>query len=180
MSYTVTRQIQWPEGAHVVEVSQGGIDYTNPDALVKRYSGEFETFTDPREAVETAINICKAWNKDGSKPRARVGMGATGGYTMPFEMSTFKAVRDLAKEIYSKLSKCPSCGAITEDLKEWWSAGEYLAGGEVWPFDDGEKYCSEACAEKASTYECDVCDEFVTYDEIKNHQHENDDVPMED
>jgi len=38
--YTVTRQIQWPDGTPVVEVSEGDINYTNPDALKEKYPGE--------------------------------------------------------------------------------------------------------------------------------------------
>ena len=36
MPYTITRQRQFPEGTPVVEVSSGGLDYTNPDALVAK------------------------------------------------------------------------------------------------------------------------------------------------
>ena len=42
--YTVTRQCQWPDGDNVVEVSVGGIDYCNPDALSPKYAGEFEEY----------------------------------------------------------------------------------------------------------------------------------------
>jgi hypothetical protein len=170
MSFTVTRQIQWPTGEHIVEVSQGGIDFTNPDALVKKYDGEFETFSDPREAVETAIAICRAWNKDGSKPRARVGIGATGGYTMPFDASTFKDVRREAKKIYSKLPKCPTCKAIMdENPVEAWEAGEFYKDGSFLSFQDGELYCSEICSERASLYECEKCGEFFPLNEIHYH-----------
>jgi len=155
--YTVTRQIQWPNGDPMVEVSEGGIDYTNPDALVANYPGEFQEFQDPREAVETAINICRSWRKDGQQD-AKVGVGATGGYTMPFDGSTFKEAVDWAKEVWEKLEKCPTCDRITEDLQEWWSAGEWI-GDEFYAYDNGDKYCSEYCAEKASVWlvECSVC-----------------------
>jgi len=156
--YTITRQIQWPKGDPVVEVSEGGIDYTNPDALVANYPGEFQKFEDPREAVETAINICRAWREDGEKG-ARIGVGATGGMTMPFDGGTFKEARKWANEIWDKLEKCPTCGAVVEDLKEWWNAGEWM-GDDFTPFDHiDEKYCSEYCAEKASIFsvECSLC-----------------------
>ena len=51
MPYTVTRQDQWM-GELMVEISEGGFDYTNPDMLSGRWEGEGETFIDPREAVE--------------------------------------------------------------------------------------------------------------------------------
>jgi len=139
--YTVTRQLQWPEGRSVVEVSAGGPDYTNPDALVARYPGEFETFADPREAVKVAIAICRAWRKDGEK-RASVGVGATGGMTMPFEPCTFKEARAWAERKYAKLPKCARCGAIL--------------GATVYvpiDVDSDFKFCSEYCAEENSIAE---------------------------
>ena len=102
MPWTVTRQLQWPEGTPVVEVSSGGIDYTNPDALSPRYPGEFETYADPVEAVEAAILICRAWRKD-SRKDAKVGYGATGGMTLPFDPSTFQEARQWAKRCQEKL-----------------------------------------------------------------------------
>ena len=57
----VTRQLQWPEGKRVVEVSVGGMDYVNPDALVAKYQGELEEYDDPIEAVEAAIDVCRRW-----------------------------------------------------------------------------------------------------------------------
>ena len=62
MKYTVTRQHQWDTGNYVVEISGGGIDYCNPDALGKSFPGEFEEFEDVREAVDTAIQIAEQWN----------------------------------------------------------------------------------------------------------------------
>jgi len=133
MPFTVTRQLQWPEGTPVVEVSAGGLDYTNPDALVARYQGEFETYDDPREAVEAAIAICKAWRQDGEK-RARIGIGATGGMTMPFETCTFCEARAWAKRRYVALPKCDRCGNIL-------GRDHYHD-----PDDPDIKFCSEACA----------------------------------
>jgi len=97
LPYTITRQVQWPEGRPVVEISSGGIDYTNPDALSQKYAGEFQTYDDPVEAVETAIEICRAWRKDGERT-ARLGIGATGGMTMPFDTCTFKEATEWARQ----------------------------------------------------------------------------------
>jgi hypothetical protein len=93
----VTRQLQWPEGTPVVEISSGGLDFTNPDALSAKYPGEFETYADPVEAVEAAISICRAWRQDGKK-EAKVGHGATGGMTLPFATCTFREARRWAKQ----------------------------------------------------------------------------------
>lgn len=149
--FTVTRQSQWTTGLSIVEVSWGGIDYCNPDALSQKYPGEFKEFDDPREAVEIAIDICKAWRKDGEKC-AKVGVGSTGGMTMPFEPSTFKDVKKWAEGVYKDLKKCPVCGKITEDLKEWYSATEQI-DDDFYPIETDEKYCSELCADKNSIYE---------------------------
>ncbi|MDP2953439.1 MAG: hypothetical protein Q8O76_09010, partial [Chloroflexota bacterium] len=108
MPYTVTRQRQWPDGTPVVEVSAGGLDYTNPDALVAKYPGEFQTYDDPREAVNVAIAICEAWRKDG-EPEAQVGYGATGGMTMPFDACPYEEARAWAQERYEALPKCDRC-----------------------------------------------------------------------
>jgi len=148
--YTVTRQLQWPDGTAIVEISFGGLDYTNPDALAAKYDREFDEFNSPVEAVETAITICKSWRADGTR-KAKVGIGATGGMTMPFDTCTFHEARKWAKETYEKLDKCPTCGTVVEDLKEWYLAGSYYPD-EFIPYDDGYKYCSEICAEKASEF----------------------------
>lgn len=141
--YTVTRQRQWPEGKDVVEVSLGGLDYTNPDALSANYSGEFEEFIDPRTAIDTAIEILRAWRKD-SKKTIRLGVGATYGNTMPFEPITIKDARKWAVEAYEKLEKCEGCGEpLSEDKRGRWYANNW----------DGCEYCSERCATRAAEFE---------------------------
>lgn len=135
MPFTVTRQLQWPEGSPVVEVSVGGLDYTNPDALVERYCGEFETYDDPREAVAAAIDICRTWRQDGER-RARIGIGATGGMVMPFEPCAFREAKAWAEKTYQELPKCDRCG-------------EVLPERYYYNLDDPEmKFCSEFCAER--------------------------------
>jgi hypothetical protein len=133
--YTVTRQIQWPEGRPVVEISRGGIDYTNPDALAAKYSGEFETFADPREAVEVAIDICRKWRKDGIKG-ARIARGATGGMTMPFDPCTFPEAIAWAEKRWHELPKCARCGQIID------------GPGYISYEDPDLRFCREYCAEQ--------------------------------
>lgn len=135
MPYTVTRQRQWPEGTAMVEVSGGGLDYTNPDALGAKYPGEFETYTDPREAVETAIAICRAWRKDDA-PGARVAYGATGGMTMPFDSCSFEEARVWARRAYERLPKCARCG-------------DPLPPHPYRLPDSDERFCREYCAEES-------------------------------
>ena len=149
--YTITRQRQWPEGAPVVEISTGGLDYTNPDALAAKYNGEFEEFDNPMEAVEAAILICRAWRKDG-ETLAGIGYGNTLGMTIPFDTTSEEELRAWGKAQYEALAKCPMCGDIMEGAEEWYEAGTYSPEGEFWPYDDGEKYCSEHCSGKASEF----------------------------
>jgi len=71
---------------------------------------------------------------------------------MPFDTCTFQEAHKWAKERYEKLEKCPSCGEIMEEATEWYQAGTWTSQG-FFPYDDGFKYCSEYCAEKASEFE---------------------------
>jgi hypothetical protein len=148
--WTVTRQHQWPDGNFVVEVSAGGIDYCNPDALGKKYPGEFEEFVSKVAAVEAAITIAKAWQKDNPPcpeladpdKRIQIATGGTGGMTMPFSgeeltEETFAALRKEAAESDEKLPKCGHCGEI---LSEKWHND----------FDGDFVYCSENCASLAA------------------------------
>ena len=139
--HTVTRQLQWPDGDTVVEISQGGIDYTNPDALAEKYPGEFEEFEDPREAVKTAIKIAQQWQKDCPDKTILIDHGATAGMTMPFDgmdlvEENLTELRTWADELVEKLPKCDKCG-------------ETIFGKpiELADFDDW-KFCREYCAEE--------------------------------
>lgn len=122
MKLVVTRQLQWPEGRRVVEVSVGSIDYVNPDALVAKYPGEFEEYDSPVEAVEAAISICRKWREDGSR-EAKIGFGSTGGFTMPFEQCSFAEARKWARNLTSKgVEICEHCQtelAYDPVCKEW-------------------------------------------------------------
>ncbi len=155
MTWTVTRQCQWPDGDNIVEVSDGGIDYTNPDALAAKYSGEFQEFDDPREAAETAIEICKMWRHDRPKDKPKVGCGATWGMTMPFDPSTFKELRTWAKLLWDKLEKC-GCGKPLPEKKKRWQADDW----------SGQEFCSEYCANKEQEYQQQWEAENKEYDDI--------------
>ena len=132
--YTVTRQSQWPGGQKVVEISRGGLDYTNPDALAAKYDGEFEEFNDPRKAVKTAIRIARQWKKDQPKENIRVAVGNTGGYTCPFEPISREKLIKWANSEYESLSKCDRCGKIIE------GPGYSL-------YENDGMFCSTQCAE---------------------------------
>jgi hypothetical protein len=138
--WTVTRQRQWPDGGTVVEISSGGLDYANPDALAGKYPGEFEEFGDPRAAVEAAIGIAEAWKADAPDDDIQVATGATGGYTMPFDgeeltEETKRGLRGWAEGVWGKLPDCGKCG-------------DKITGKPVTLVDYDEEFCSENCAER--------------------------------
>lgn len=147
--WTVTRQLQWPDGETVVEISSGGLDYTNPDALGAKYPGEFETFSDPREAVETAIAIADAWQADCPGEEILIGDGFTWGATMPFDGEelngeTRARLRQWAKETWEGLPRCDRCGDVLP--KETFC---------IYSDPDLGTFCREYCAEEtwAETFE---------------------------
>ena len=133
--WVVTRQRYWPDGTEVVEIAAGGRDYSNPDELCPQYPGEGEDYTDPREAVETAVRILRAWQGHGHK-KARLAIGATLGFTLPFNPCTITDAKHWADKRYAALPKCAQCGG--------------LLGDERYGNHDFGEYdcCSESCAEK--------------------------------
>lgn len=141
MTYFVSRQCYWPEGREVVEIASGGLDYANPDMLSPQFrrEGEGQEYQDPREAVEAALAVRKAWaQSQGKDIRAfRIAHGATGGFTLPFDPCTVKEALHWAETVYQGLPKCAECGEIL--------------GKEKYTHDyacDGESFCREYCAEK--------------------------------
>lgn len=123
--FTVTRQRTWPDGIHQVEITQGNIDYTNPDALGKKYPGEFETFKGMTPAVETAIEIAKKWQQD-SKTKILIAVGNTGGNTVGLDGVTqskanLKALREKARQFDEKLPKCDHCGEVMDMSERWFN-----------------------------------------------------------
>jgi len=136
--YTVTRQHQWPDGGRLVEISAGGFDYTNPDALVATFAnlGEGETFISPVKAVEAAIAVCEAWRADGC-PEAQISHGATGGMTMPFDPCTYEEARAWAEKREALMTRCDHCGELL-------GRDRYIAMGL-----DDFVFCGESCAQCA-------------------------------
>jgi hypothetical protein len=147
MPYFVSRQACYYSHDLTVEVAAGGLDYAGPDMLVSRYPGEGKEFNDPQEAVETAIEICRAWRKDGEK-RAKVACGSTGGMGIEIEPDTFPGARAWAKKVYAALPKCDGCGD--------------LMGKEKFQADDwsGSEFCSERCAEREAEFQAEETEKF--------------------
>jgi len=139
--FTVTRQHRWSDGLKIVEVSQGGVDYANPDALCKKWQGEFDEYTGMTAAVEAAIGIAKAWQET-TTDQIFIGVGFTHGMTMEFDAltlndETFDMLLEKAEKFDADLPRCEHCGDIL--------TGENY-GHE---FSDGYCFCSENCAENA-------------------------------
>lgn len=139
--FTVTRQLRWPDGLHIVEISQGGLDWSGSDCLCRKYAGEQETFVGMVEAVETAIEVAKQWQTDKPNEEIFISCGNTHGMGLSFEEQplteeVFAALRQEAKEFDEKLPKCCQCGAM-------------LGTRRYFSYDlDEEEFCSEYCAEK--------------------------------
>lgn len=110
--YVVTRQSYWPNGDLTVEIAEGGIDYCNPDALVQKYEGEFEEFSDPREAAACALKILELWKKDSPNDKIGIAYGNTCGTTMPFEPVSIDELNKWALQEYKNLPKCNGCGEV--------------------------------------------------------------------
>ena len=142
MPYTVTRQIQWDSGTHIVEISEGTPDYANPDMLVPKFDGEGETFTDPIEALVAAFRIRDAWQAQ-TKETVEIGHGATWGMSMPFSGSNDEALREWAQETYTKLAlnakSCDWCGNTLWDSRAVFGTMNLV----------GEEFCSDNCVQMA-------------------------------
>ncbi len=133
--YFVSRQSYYYSQESVVEVATNGVDSAGPDMLVKRYKGEQWTYEDPKEAVEAAIAICKAWRADG-ECKAQVCINPGGLYGMEGEPTTFEAAREWAEKVYDSLPKCDQCGKLLPD-EEYWT-------DEFGDF----KFCREFCQQQ--------------------------------
>lgn len=155
MKFFVSRQCEYPDGDYVVEIVQGGLDYANPGMLVPKWKelGEGQEFTDPREAVEAAINIRDQWNLLKFYPNVigaiehgvEISFGSTGGFTLPLPRMSDDELKAKADQLYEKLPKCAECGD--------------LLGKETYTHDyadKDEKFCRDYCAEK--NYNNQLCD----------------------
>lgn len=143
MKFFVSRQCEYPDGDNVVEIATGGLDYANPGMLGPRWAslGEGQEFTDPREAVEAAINVRDQWQKllqhNGELPDIDISFGSTGGFTLPLPRMSDDELKEKADKLYEKLPKCDECGE--------------LLGKETYTHDyamNDEKFCRTYCAEK--------------------------------
>ncbi len=140
--FIVTRQKYYYSGEKVVEIAQGGRDYSGSDMLVPKYrrEGEGEEFVGMTDAVEAAIKVAQKWQSE-TEDSVFIAIGNNHGMGMEFEglplsEDTFKELREKAKELDGTLEHCAQCGEIL--------AKERFGNAD---FDEAE-CCSEYCAEK--------------------------------
>ena len=110
-------------------------------------------YDSPVEAAEAALTIAKQWKADEPCDVINVAHGFTGGYTMPFEGDTAEHILAWARETYDNLDKCGHCGEIMPDGATKWASVHWI-GEDAFPNEEYD-YCSEQCAERASTWEDD-------------------------
>lgn len=135
--YYVSRQHYYYSQELVVEIAVGGLDYAGPDMLAGNYKGEGE-YSDPRKAVEAAIQILEQWEQDDPEV-AGIGMGYSHGFTAEFEPTRdFEALRKDAEQEWESLEKCTRCGEIIRG-SDWYYIPDF---GEEWG-----KFCSGNCAD---------------------------------
>lgn len=131
--YCVTKQIQYPDGDRVVEISIGTFDYVNPGCLSDG-TKECETAT---EAVEYAIELAQQWQTECDE-EVFIGKGYTNGCCMPFDPwelceENYAELREWAIKRDDALPKCDQCGDIID--REWKH------------YDYEHRFCSEYCLE---------------------------------
>jgi len=145
--FYVSRQKYYYSGINAVEIANGGQDLAGADMLVPKYLGEGQEYVDPREAVEAAINICRAWRKDGTH-NATLVMGSTLGMGIELEPITFEDAEKAAEKLYTNLPKCDQCGAVLGKEKY----------RHIYDCDD-QLFCSEQCAEANYQDAMDDCED---------------------
>lgn len=128
--YCVTRQIQWPDGICMIEISIGDYNHTNPGEV--KLVGEYDFAV---EAAEAAIADAIKWSKDKT-----VEIGAGYGHTIgsleesdPEDILAWAIARD------AKLECCGHCGDKIPANAKTYTLLEF----DDWPF------CSPECANRS-------------------------------
>lgn len=135
MGYFVSRQRDFKNNSLYVEIAAGGKAKAGADFLTVRYSGEQKNLIDPRDAVNIAENIFKAWDRDygDEKKKLRiVGLPTTLEYE--FSPKGIDAAKSWADKIFESMKKCGHCGKA-------------MGNRDPYEHDDisGTAFCSEQC-----------------------------------
>lgn len=146
--FVVTRQSYYYSHENLVEIAQGGRDYSGSDALCKKYQGEFEEFEGMTDAVTAGIAIAKAWQADEPEEEILIGIGNTQG--MGLEIEGEKLTEELeaellkkAEEFDAKLPRCQWCNSLLPEKGKRYGHQYTMhdGGDEAYPF------CSSNCAD---------------------------------
>lgn len=153
----ITRQSYWHEsGAYAVEIA-ASLDTSGPGALSAHYAGEMESYDDPREAVESAIQIARAWRNDlpdrqiipvAISMNDIVYPSLEDGYD-PTDIDECSKLRQWARERYDAMPKCDRCGSV-ENVSKW---TQYDTGDEVMA-------CGQFCADEMFSTAYDESDDL--------------------
>jgi hypothetical protein len=123
--YFVTRQHSCI-GGRMVEISVGGKNNINPDALSEKYEGEFKEYDNALEAAKVAISIKDIWSKD-CEDEINLGVGASLG-SIPFDSMLDSDVLLWAYQIeLSKLKNIyePKIIGLLKEITKFLNANEF-------------------------------------------------------
>lgn len=142
--FFVSRQHEWGTWEHVVEVVYPTYEHASSDMLTVRFGrlGEGVEFADPRDAVEAAIAIRKAWHKTNPHFAIELRFGVTLGGMFATENTSAKDARERAEKCWEALPKCSRCDDLLP--KEWVYVPDFC---------DDQKFCSQFCCDEAYTLE---------------------------
>ena len=143
----VSRQKYYYQQIKVVEIAYPSIDYSSPDMLIAKYAGEGESYDNPIEALESAINIMEQWQTDEPNKEIGITYGSFNGY----EGETYDNLEELKQIVQKEYEQLPKCAYCNELIDE----KEYYINDDS-QFTE-EKFCSEYHAEKAYSEGIDLC-----------------------
>ena len=192
MGAWVTRQCScYNSPPYYVEIESSiSFDNVGPDMLKKKYAGEGEYFPDYEEAVETAIAIRDAWEKDkhpnrpdnwqegDEEPNIRIDYGSGhADFGCGMDEDSDEDLRVWAKAKNEKRPLCAKCGCFADEneCSDRQSGQKAYTPFECRPVYWEEKmlFCSSRCAEGYSeqiykddeeyhrTSQCNMCGEEI-------------------
>lgn len=143
--FYVHRIHRWPDGAFLVEVSEGR-DSADPGVLTTRYRnlGEGDAFFNPRNAATAAVRIMKQWQKDdpvkfSDNMVTLSAIGLIGELGVPAEEMSALELFKWAKRQYALMPRCGRCGDPFRSDERYTIYDSY----------DEEGFCTDYCAETA-------------------------------
>ena len=142
--YYVCRQWYYYTNEMMVEITEGGLDYSGPDQLVEQYPGEGETYDKPQSAALAALKIQKLWQDHVTDREIFVCVRSeTAGYLgLEGDPMTPGEVARWAREAWQALPRCAHCNGVMPSTRERW-------GNDFTIFEENEyPFCSEYCADE--------------------------------